>query len=146
MDKFVVAGIAPFDGEYPIDIGSFTMRELQIIKRMSKVRAGELEEAFAAGDSDLILAIAVIAVRRNGKAWEAFEQLAWESELGAITFEGGEDEDEAGTSGDAVPLIPPRPSDSSGLTAEPPLVSGGPSATVGDDPPEMNLRAIGSQH
>lgn len=139
MDKFTVTGIPKFDGDYPIDIGAFTMRELQIIKRMSGVRAAELEEAFTAGDTDLILAIAVIAVRRNGKAWEQFEALAWESELGAISFVGEE------PVADAVPLIPSAPLEPSEKDVEQPPRSGGTSASDGDATPETNLRAIGSQ-
>jgi hypothetical protein len=39
-DKFVVTGIPAFNGDYPIDMGTFSMREFNIIKRMSGVRAG----------------------------------------------------------------------------------------------------------
>lgn len=139
MDRFVVTGVSPaFDGDYPIDIGSFTMRELQIIKRMSGVRAGELEEAFNAGDSDLILAIAVIAVRRNGKQWEVFERLAWESDLTAITFVGEEVAEEAAPLTLTPPVLPATP-------AGPQETSGPPSENDGDDSQETNLRAIGSQ-
>lgn len=140
MDKFVVTGMPAFDGEYPIDIGSFTMRELQIIKRMSGVRAGELEEAFAAGDTDLILAIAVIAVRRSGRLWESFERLAWESELGAISFVGEEE-----VAVDAVPLTPSKLQGSSENREGPQPPSGPPSPDDGDDHQETNLRAIGGQ-
>lgn len=139
MDKFVVTGIPAFNGDYPIDIGSFTMRELQIIKRMSGVRAGELEEAFAAGDSSLILAIAVIAVRRNGKNWEAFEQIAWDSDLGAITFVAEEAADEP------TPLPLPT-NEGSGKPSELPAGSGQRSHDDGDDLQETSLRAIGAQH
>lgn len=135
MDKFIVTGIPAFNGDYPIDIGTFTMRELQIIKRMSGVRAGELEEAFNAGDTDLILAIAVIAVRRSGKAWEQFEAIAWESELGAIEFHSDEE-----VAADAVPLTPAL----SASSDEPPPASGPPSPDDGEDPQEIPLRAIGS--
>jgi hypothetical protein len=144
-DRFVVTGIPAFDGEYPIDIGSFTMRELQIIKRMSGVRAGELTEAFDAGDSDLIFAICVIAVRRNGRNWEAFEKIAWDVDFDAITFIADEDEqDDTGTAGDAVPLIPRTPSGDVGNSDAEPEPSGQHSPTDGDSHQEKNLRAIGS--
>jgi hypothetical protein len=138
VDKFVITGVPGFDGEYPVDIGSFTMRELQIIKRMSGVRAGELEEAFGAGDSDLILAVAVIAVRRNGRLWETFEKLAWEADVASITFVG-EDEEVAP---DADPLMPPAPSGSSGGQQQ--LSSETSDGTL-DEIPATSLRAIGSQ-
>lgn len=141
MDKFVVTKLGRFDGEYPIDVGSFTMREFQIIKRMSGVRAGELEDAFAAGDTDVILAIAVIAVRRSGGPWEAFERAAWESEIGAIEFVSEEEEPAA----DAVPLtLTPPPAPSSSSDEKPPL-SGATSHDIGDDLQETSLRAIGAQ-
>lgn len=140
MDKFVVTNMGSFDGEYPIDIGSFTMRELQIIKRMSGVRAGELEEAFSAGDSDLILAVAAIAVRRNGRQWEAFERVALETEVGSITFVG-----EKEPAADAVPLTLTKPPESSESSGEKPQPSGATSEGGGDEIPEKNLRAIGSQ-
>lgn len=142
MAKFVVKGIPAFNGEYPIDVGTFTMRELQIIKRMSGVRAGELEEAFGAGDSDLILAVAVVAVRQSKKDWQAFEALAWESDVGAISFVGDEEEDE-GTAGDAVPLVPPTPPADSESSVEQPPSSGPPSSDDGDDSQETNLPATG---
>jgi hypothetical protein len=137
VDKFVITGVPGFDGEYPVDIGSFTMRELQIIKRMSGVRAGELEEAFGAGDSDLILAVAVIAVRRNGRLWETFEKLAWEADVASITFVG-EDEEVAPA---ADPLTPPAPSGSSGGQQQ---LSSETSAGTSDEIPATSLRAIGS--
>jgi hypothetical protein len=138
VDKFVITGVAGFDGEYPVDIGSFTMRELQIIKRMSGVRAGELEEAFGAGDSDLILAVAVIAVRRNGRLWETFERLAWEADVASITYVS-EDEEVAP---DADPLTLPAPSESNAV--QQPLSSETSDATS-DEIPATSLRAIGSQ-
>jgi hypothetical protein len=139
MDRFVVTGIPAFNGEYPIDIGSFTMRELQIIKRMSGVRAGELEEAFTAGDTDLLLAIAVIAVRRNGKQWEAFEKLAWESDVAAITFVGEEEE----VAEEADPLTQTLPDGDDRSSVQP--VSSGPSLrTVGDGSPETTQQDSGS--
>lgn len=137
MDKFVVTGIPAFNGDYPVDISSFTMRELQIIKRMSGVRAGELEEAFKAGDTDLLLAIAVIAVRRNGKQWEAFEKLAWESDVASITFEGEEVAEEAD------PLTQTLP-DEDGKSSVPPLSSGPSLRTVGDGSQETTQQDSGS--
>lgn len=136
MDKFVVTGMPGFDGDYPIDIGTFTMRELEIIKRVSGVRAGELEEAFNAGDSTLILAVAVIAVRRNERDWQAFEKLAWESELGQFVFTSDE--------GDVVdPQIPAPPVDFS-VSEAVPDVSGRASNGAGDDLPETTPLPIGS--
>jgi hypothetical protein len=140
-DRFVVTGIREFDGEYPIDIGSFTMRELQIIKRMSGVRAGELPEAFDAGDSDLIFAICVIAVRRNGRNWEAFEKIAWDVDFDAITFIADDAEEVAD---EAAPLTIASENDGFESSDAEPEHSGPHSPSDGGNTPEKNLRAIGN--
>ena len=139
MEKVIIKGIAPFDGEYDLDLGFFKMREFNIIKKLSGVRAAELEEAIEAGDTDLILAIAAIAVRRGGKPWEEFVKLAWEADTGAITVEVDEPVVEA----DAVPLTQSPPNESGNGTEGQPLPSGEISSDGGDDSQATNLRAIG---
>lgn len=76
VDKLIVSGLGVLDGEYAFDLiellapgtpESLTYRELHQIKAWSGVRAGELDEAFGAGDSDLNLAIAAIVMMRAGK-------------------------------------------------------------------------------
>jgi hypothetical protein len=83
--------IAHPEGErrYPIP-ETFTYREIGTIKRVSGIRAGELEAALAAGDVDVIVALAVICATRAGETVTAadFENL----DFGAIGIEG-EDED-----------------------------------------------------
>jgi hypothetical protein len=138
-DKFVVTGIPAFNGDYPIDMGTFSMRELNIIKRMSGVRAGELSEAFAAGDSDVIFAMAVVAVRRNGRDWEAFEKIGWEVDFDAYEFVTEED-----AADEPVPLTPANENGATGNSSEQPDPSGQPSPEDGDSHQEKNLRAIGS--
>lgn len=103
MDKVVISGIsAVLDGEYEVSWSDFTNRELHTIKQMSGVRAGELEEALEAGDSDLLLAVAVIAMQRSGRYVKGSEDALWDSAPGKITFEFGEDEEEV------PPTSPPR--------------------------------------
>lgn len=57
-----IAGSFPFP---PFD--TLNGHELHLIKTMSGVRAGELEEALEAGDFDVILAFAAVALRRAGR-------------------------------------------------------------------------------
>lgn len=91
--KLTITGHGVYDGDYPFDFDKpFTMRELHILKRISGARAGELSEAFAAGDSDVLLAVAVIAVRRTRPDWEAFEAIAWEAEAGLLELVFPEDD------------------------------------------------------
>jgi hypothetical protein len=85
LSTIVLTGIPGFDGSYEIDFGRFTNRELHVIKQLAGVRLGELSDAFAAGDNDVLLAIAKIAVKRAGK--DIPDELLWEAEMGSITFD-----------------------------------------------------------
>lgn len=92
MDRIVIKGVPGFDGEYPFDLNEqwFNNAELHIIKRIAAVRVGELSEALEAGDNDLLVAMAVCAVRRTGKYMKSqlaqFEDVLWEADGGAIDF------------------------------------------------------------
>jgi hypothetical protein len=69
-DKLVleIKGVPPFDGEWPLDfpLSSLTGRELRVIKRLSGVRANELDEAIVAGDWDVQIALAIVTLKRAG--------------------------------------------------------------------------------
>ncbi len=92
MDKIIIADVDfNYDGEWEIDVSYFTNRELHLIKRLTGVRAAELEAAFAAGDNDLVVAMAAIALQRNGKPLH--EDVLWDARAGTITFVGGDDAD-----------------------------------------------------
>lgn len=133
MDKIKIEGVLPYDGEYDLDVSYFTNRELNIIKRLSGVRAGELDEAFGAGDNDLIVALAVIALRRAGKT--AAEDAIWDAPSGKITFVA--DEVEA----DADPPVIPSSLRSDG---EKPASSGNGSLDDGDSSQVRSLVGTGS--
>lgn len=68
---------------------AFTYREMGRIKMLTGIRAGEIEDALLAGDTDVIVAISQIAAERAGDAApiEALENL----EFGAIRVEVEED-------------------------------------------------------
>lgn len=68
---------------------AFTYREMGRIKTLTGIRAGEIEDALLAGDTDVIVAISQIAAERAGDAApiEALENL----EFGAIRVEVEED-------------------------------------------------------
>lgn len=80
--QLIVDGIPPYDGEYEVS-QDLTNRELHLIKKVSGVRAGELEEAFAAGDNDLVVAITVITLQRNGFP-DASVEAIWDADAGRI--------------------------------------------------------------
>ena len=92
MDQIVITGIAGYNGEYDLDASYFTNKELHTIKKLAGVRAGEIQAAFAAGDNDLIVALAAIALERNGKA--VHEQVLWDAKVGCIMLVGESVEEE----------------------------------------------------
>lgn len=78
------------DGRYEIDAEYFTNRELHQIKQISGIRAGELGEAIDAGDSDLLVALAVVALARHGKTVPV--DVLWDANAGRIAIEAVIDE------------------------------------------------------
>lgn len=67
--KTVIRGIPGLDGEYELTL-DLTLRELSQIKKLSGIRAGEINEALQAGDSDLFVALTVISLQRAGKQFD----------------------------------------------------------------------------
>lgn len=88
---------------------TFTYREMGRIKTLTGIRAGEIEDALLAGDTDVIVAMSQIAAERAGDAApiEALESL----DFGAIRVEVEEDptpaaEEAADDAGDAHQTTP----------------------------------------
>src|SRR5262245_29847989 len=96
MAHFKIEGLHPYDGEYPFNVDTLTNRELHTIKQLAGVRANEIEEAAEAGDNDLIVAFAIIALQRAGLKVDP--DAIWEADVGKITFQSEE----------ADPLPPPN--------------------------------------
>jgi hypothetical protein len=85
--------IIEIDGvEYPFPT-KFSYGDLTTIKRIAKVHGGELEAALEAGDSDVIIALAAIALERAGLTPDLDKLYALE--VGAIVAkeETGQEED-----------------------------------------------------
>jgi hypothetical protein len=83
MSMIKITGIGrAYDGEYDFDGTYFTNKELHTIKRMSGIRAGEIPAALEAGDNDLVVALTVIALERNGKT--VHEDALWNAKVGCI--------------------------------------------------------------
>lgn len=108
--QIIIDGIPLLDGEYPLDIEGqpLTNRELHTIKEIAGVRAGEFDEALAAKDNDLAVALGMIALRRAGKELRNADPL-WDAAIGAITVDFGDEEDDA--------LPPPSASEDSPASA-----------------------------
>ncbi len=122
-DQIIIERIEPYDGSYELDILSLTGRELHKIKQMSGLRRNEIGDAFAAGDTDLIVALAAIAIERRGKYVD--EDLLWDTfglseSQGNITLVLADREGDAGppalTNGDGSSSVSDERRLSSGLS------------------------------
>jgi hypothetical protein len=143
MAKLKIDGINQYDGEYDLDVAAFTGRELHTIKEISGVRGAELQDAFAAGDYDLVVAFTVIVLQRAGKIVNPDEIM--DAEVGSITI-ATEDVDEEEKRPLASSPTPNGNESSSGVgneDSEPTPKTGGSSESDGDSNPSL-LRAIGS--
>jgi len=94
--EIIIEDIPGLIGSYELDLSRFTNDELRLIKRESGVRAGEFEEALQAGDNDLLVCFALVALNRAGIV-AAAERL-WEADAGRIHIDltSEEEEDDAG--------------------------------------------------
>lgn len=126
MANLKITGLGALDGSYEFDDSRFTMGDFRTIKRIAGVRAGELGEALSAGDTDLMVAIAVIALERNGRV--GAEEALWGADAGQITLTLGGDD--AGP----PPVTPDGSKPSSGGDSTASLVS-----------PETTLKPTGDQ-
>jgi hypothetical protein len=130
MVKMTITGVFGADGEYEFDPSFFTNRELHRIKTVAGVRAGELSEAIAAGDSDLVVALAMIALARNGR--QVPEDALWDAEAGKISLKPIEEEAPAGGAvpPESEPAASVNGSESSGLSGPTSSVTGVPLVSV----------------
>lgn len=141
MTKLVISGIPPWDGSYDLDPDRpFSTREWRWIKQISGYMPLTISDGFGGGDPDLFVALAVIAMNREGRvgrehAMDAAEQLADAPFDGAsITLDAGEE------AADDVPLEPtktPDESSRSGSTGS--ATISGPSSTNGSVPSVATL-------
>lgn len=66
MAKLTIEGVLPYDGEYEVDLADFTNRELHLIREFSGLRPPEILDGIDYRDSALMVAIANIALARDG--------------------------------------------------------------------------------
>jgi hypothetical protein len=84
MLRIEIEGVAPYDGSYDLDTGRvFNGHELHLIKQISGLRLGEIDDAAEAEDYDLVIALAVIVLWRHGKTDKKNAPLLAELLLGA---------------------------------------------------------------
>lgn len=110
-EKIIIKGIGGIDGEYDLDIAAMldfghpetlTQREAHKIKKATGLRLGELEDAVDSGDSDMVIAFAIVALDRAKKRYD-IESL-WDAPLGAVVLEADEQQPASDEADDADPL------------------------------------------
>ncbi len=85
MANVVIKNVPGIDGSYELELGRFTLGELHVIKKQAGVRAGEIEDAMRAGDTDLLVAFALIALKRAGR--EIAPERLWEADSAGIELD-----------------------------------------------------------
>lgn len=131
--KVVIKNVPPYDGEYPLDLSHMTNREVSTIKRISGYTPLEWEAAGDRGDTDIIIAFAVVALTRTGRFLpKVQEDVLWDSDMGKIDISTDDEEADA----ESPPPVS-EPSD----TSEP---SGSAGNAGSDTPQESAPRSIGS--
>lgn len=111
MPKLKITGVPPYDGEYEFP-ESLNNDDYHLIKEISRVRAGELEEALKAGDIDVLVALVVIALQRQGV--EVDRRVLGRAQPDAFDVE------------DDADAVPPPP-----MSAEPERKQSGPTSSSG---------------
>ena len=146
MARIQIKGIRHYDGDYELDTDrAFNAREWRWIKKVSGYMPLTVGDGFAGGDPDLFVALAVIAMCREGKI-DRESGLTVADELAEMPFDGAAitligDDVEA----DELPLDLTRPPDESSpnATSENHRSSGEPSrsdsAPSGGIPPAISL-------
>lgn len=113
-----IEGVHPqLDGRYELDGDTLTNREYHEIKRISGCRASEVNDAIQAIDLDVIVALALIALRRGDRNFPEAEATLMDSEGGSIKLIDGADADPP--AGAAPAVAPDSQSSGSGGTSEP---------------------------
>ena len=85
-DLVIIKGIPPHDGEYELDLSSINMEEFHMIKRLTGLVAGEVEDALMRIDTDVFVGLAAVVIQRSGKrVTQNVENQLWKSPLGALS-------------------------------------------------------------
>jgi len=81
----IIEGVPPYDGEYEIELGSINMEEFHLIKRLTGLVAGEVEDALLKIDTDIFVGLAAVVIQRDGKRITSnVENALWKAPLGAL--------------------------------------------------------------
>lgn len=93
MNTLTITGVPAYDGTYEFEgFEDFTNRELHRIKKMTGLRVGELQDAWENSDNDVVVALAVVVLERNGK--QVIDDLLWDAPAGTFMFDFADSEQE----------------------------------------------------
>ncbi len=112
--------VKPWEGVYEIEDWRLTQRELNDIKVVSGVRAGELIEALFANDRAAVVGLTVVILKRNGIA--ATPDDLWDTRADEIVLDFGQ----------AADADPPTQTASEGKPSESETSSGDGSGSGGE--------------
>lgn len=102
MAKIQIEGVPQYNGEWPLDFDVLTNRDFHTIKQIAGVRVNEIDGALDAGDLDIVVALAVIALRKAGHE-KVNADVLWDSPVGKITLVDDDTDEEEGAG--PVPLV-----------------------------------------
>lgn len=141
MAKIIIKDVRLIEGEYEFDDSYFTNRDMHIFKTVAGLRVGELEDAMEQKDNDVTVALAVIALQRNGvRTPAAVIDLLWDAPLGSVTADLS-DEEEAEEDDALPPAIEPSDESKQGSNE---TVSSDALSNGSGDLPETSLEATGT--
>jgi hypothetical protein len=136
--RIVVKGMRPWDGEYELDTDrAFSSREWHWIKKVSGYLPLTVREGFAGQDPDLYVALALIAMCRNGRIqrddWQRVAEQMAEAPFDAqsITLVGPA---EAEVEDEIPPVLTSEPAGSSPTSSLENDSSGTPNPNSSGDP------------
>lgn len=127
--KVTITGIPPYDGEYLVEPARLTNRDLHTIKQITGYTPDRLDEAGA--DTDFVVALAIIGVRKSLRFQRIDEDKFWDAEIGKITLDF---EDEEAADDGPPPNAPETRT----------MLSGAPSPTDGDKAEVRSLPLTGT--
>jgi len=129
----MIVTVPPYEGEYEIDLTTLTQLEYRWVKKISGYLPVTMVEGFRGGDPDLLLSLAIVAMRRAGKirkdevldVAEAIEDAAPALlENAAVTMRADPDDEDDDEADPTIVSSPPdSPPDSGGSSSEPTDVS-----------------------
>lgn len=145
MDVLITDLDPSINGEWNLE-PPFDLEEYHEIKRLTGLRSNEIADAFSAGDLDLNLAWAWLALRRAGKAVNI--RILWKAKAGQILLRFPDPEPEPEEEvpvGVDPPLSLPDKTEEGGESSESETTSGGTSPTISEDQPASGPSPTGPQ-